>query len=147
MRLLSPNFQHQMNIPSLYTCDDQNISPSLYWTDIPEGTGSFAISVIDPDAPGGNFIHWLIYDIPKEVTSLPEGGPIHEKCKELPNDFGVRAYGGPCPPSGVHRYYFTLYALKVKELKNVSRANFLREIENHSLATAELIGLYSRERA
>ena len=146
MELFSQNFQHQEKIPATYTCDGENISPALFWSDIPEGTSSFALSVIDPDAPGGNFIHWLVYDIPKNVSSIPEGGPLPENSKELTNDFGRRTYGGPCPPSGAHRYFFSLYALKVKQLKNITRTNFLKEVEKYSLANTDLIGLYSREK-
>ena len=146
MKLYSPNFQHQQRMPANYTCDGQNISPALSWSDMPEDTASFALSVIDPDAPGGNFIHWLVYDIPRQASGIPEGGPLPEGSKELTNDFGRRIYGGPCPPTGTHRYFFTLYAIKIKELKNITRTNFLKEVQNNALATAELIGLYARER-
>ena len=107
MELFSQNFQHQEKIPSTYTCDGKNISPALSWSDVPKETSSFALSVIDPDAPGGNFIHWLVYDIPQNISHIPEGGPLPENSKELTNDFGRRTYGGPCPPSGTHRYFFT----------------------------------------
>ncbi len=146
MDLFCTNFRHQQRIPPIYTCDGQNTSPPLKWSNVPEGTASFALSVIDPDAPGGNFIHWLVYDIPKNVSDLSEGGPLPDNSKELTNDFGTRSYGGPCPPSGTHRYFFTLYALKMRELRNITRSNFLREVNNNAIAQAELIGLYSRER-
>ncbi len=146
MELFSKHFKHQQKIPDIYTRDGKNISPALYWSDIPEGTSSFALSVIDPDAPGGNFIHWLVYNIPKKISSIPEGGPLPENSKELTNDFGRRTYGGPCPPSGTHRYFFTLYALKTKELKNITRNNFLKEVQKYSLTYTELIALYSKEK-
>ena len=146
MELFSKHFKHRQKIPAAYTRDGKNISPALYWSDIPEGTSSFALSVIDPDAPGGNFIHWLVYNIPKKISSIPEGGPLPENSKELTNDFGRRTYGGPCPPSGIHRYFFTLYALKTKELKNITRNNFLKEVQKYSLTYTELIALYSKKK-
>lgn len=147
MKLFSRSFQHQESMPATYTCDGQNISPHLSWSDAPPGVASFALSLTDPDAPGGNFIHWLVYDIPKDISEIPDGGPLPEGVKQVANDFGRRNYGGPCPPSGTHRYFFTLYALKAKELKDLTRMNFQREIQKNTLDTAELVGLYSREKS
>jgi len=147
MKLLSKSFQHLQKIPATHTCDGKNISPHLVWSDPPPETASFALSLTDPDAPGGNFIHWLVYDISKDVTEIPEGGPLPAGVKEVANDFGRRSYGGPCPPSGTHRYFFTLYALKSKELKDITRMNFQKEVQKNTLATAELVGVYVRDKS
>jgi Raf kinase inhibitor-like YbhB/YbcL family protein len=147
MKLLSKSFQHLQKIPATHTCDGKNISPHLFWSDAPPETASFALSLTDPDAPGGNFIHWLVYDISKDVTEIPEGGPLPAGMKEVANDFGRRSYGGPCPPSGTHRYFFTLYALKSRELKDITRMNFQKEVQKNTLATAELVGVYARDKS
>ncbi len=143
MKLKSRDFEHGGNIPSEFTCDGKDVSPKLSWDDVPDGTESFALSVTDPDAPGGEFIHWLVYDIPKDVrgidrASLPEG------VKQVENDFGRKEYGGPCPPSGTHRYIFTLYALDTEHLKDVNKYNFFEKVEEHTLTKSELKGLYKR---
>ena len=143
MRLKSGDFEDNGFIPVRFTCDGEDISPQLSWEDAPEGVESYALSVEDPDAPMGTFIHWLIYDIPKDVAginraSLPEGA------KQVVNDFGKEDYGGPCPPSGTHRYIFTVYALDVPHLEGVDRRNFFKMVEEHTIAKAKLTGLYQR---
>ena len=115
MNIVSSAFENEGNIPSKYTCDGENISPELNWSDFPDGTKSFALIAYDPDAPMGTWVHWVIYDIPSNVNSLPEGVPSDEKLSfgavHGINDFKDTGYGGPCPPKGVHRYFFKLYAL------------------------------------
>lgn len=125
-------------------CSGQNYSPALEWTGTPAGTKSFAITVIDPD--GGNWLHWLQFNIPADTVSLPEavGGPdIGTKGK---NSFGGLGYGGPCPPSGTHHYIFTLYALDTTiDLKEGAKLSDLTgAINGHILAQAQLTGLKKR---
>lgn len=143
MKLKSTAFEDNGNIPSEYTCDGEDVSPQLSWDDPPEGTNSFALSVTDPDAPGGEWIHWLVYDIPKDVRSL-ERGKLPAEAKLVVNDFGKKEYGGPCPPSGTHRYIFTLYALDSEHLENLDKYNFFDEVKKHTLEKAQLTGLYRR---
>ena len=144
MKLLSKDFVDNCTIPSQFTCDGKNVSPQLSWEDIPDETKSFALSATDPDAPGGMWIHWLVYDIAKalrkiEKNSLPAGA------KETENDFGKKPYGGPCPPSGTHRYFFTIYALDVEHLEGVNKRNFLDKVEKHTIEKAVIKGIYKRQ--
>jgi Raf kinase inhibitor-like YbhB/YbcL family protein len=143
MKLKSKDFVDNSSIPSEFTCDGRNISPQLSWEDVPEETKSFALSVTDPDAPGGTWIHWLIYDISKELRKI-ERGSLPGGAKEVENDFGKRSYGGPCPPSGTHRYFFTLYALDTEHLEGLNKRNFLDKVEKHTNQKAAIKGLYKR---
>jgi Raf kinase inhibitor-like YbhB/YbcL family protein len=125
-------------------CGGENYSPALAWTGAPAGTKSFVITVIDPD--GGNWLHWLQFNIPADATSLPEavGGPeVGVKGK---NSFGSLGYGGPCPPSGTHHYIFTLYALDATlDLKEGAQLNDLtKAMDGHILAQAQLTGIKRR---
>ena len=138
MILKSKDFKNNGRIPSKYTADGQNISPQLEWSNAPQATKSFALTCIDPDAPSGAFIHWIVYDIPANVSEIPQAGKIG---KELPNSFGKLGYKGPSPPSGVHRYVFTLYALNVE---HIDANSFFKEIEKRKLDSSQLIGLYER---
>jgi hypothetical protein len=144
MRLESSAFSANDMIPVKYTCDGEDISPPLKWQGAPESAKSFALSCLDPDAPGTTFVHWLICNIPKDVDSIQETGPVPEAAKEIENDFRRTSYGGPCPPSGKHRYIFTLYALDVETLEDINKSNFLSKVEEHTLDSAELTGLYKR---
>jgi Raf kinase inhibitor-like YbhB/YbcL family protein len=143
MILKSENFINGGDIPSEFTCDGENILPQLSWIDTPEKTESLALSVTDPDAPGGTFIHWLIYNMSKDRSSLMKGA-VPEEAVQVANDFGKNDYGGPCPPSGTHRYFFTLYALEMKITEDVTKNNFFDLIEEHTLEKAELMGRYRR---
>jgi len=146
MDITSKDFGHNQPIPSLHTCDGKDVSPHLAWTDAPEGTKSFALTCIDPDAPMGDFIHWLIYNIAPTSSQLPQGGPLPAGAQEVANDFGKKPYGGPCPPSGTHRYVFTIYALKVSDLGAVTKKDFLKKVHENRLSSAEIIGLYTRKK-
>lgn len=137
-------------IPVLYTCDGRDISPPLSWTAGPAGTQSYAIIADDPDAPMGIWVHWVAYNIPASITTLPENVA---KDKQLGdgtlqgiNDFKDFGYGGPCPPGGTHRYFFKVYALDtvLKAGPGLTKKKLLREIEGHTLAQGELMGSYSR---
>lgn len=152
MRLTSKAFQNEGIIPSLYTCDGGDFSPPLEWTDVPPDVKSFALICDDPDAPMGTWVHWVIFNIPAEARSLEEKIPKsevlkNEICQGI-NDFRKIGYGGPCPPSGVHRYFFKLYALDtiLKPEKNVTKDKLLKMIKGHILADAQLIGKYTRKR-
>lgn len=145
MKLEVNGFGNNQKIPSEYTCDGKDASPSIKWSGLPEETKSLALSVIDPDASMGDFAHWLVYDIPLTANNIPSGGPLPEGAKEIRNDFTKEGYGGPCPPSGTHRYFFTLYALDVEHLDGVNSANFLTKVKKHAISQTEVIGLYSRK--
>ncbi len=146
MKLWSNDFQNNQDIPSRFTCDGENISPHLAWSDPPPGTESLALICHDPDAPVGDWIHWFVHDIPPLTRELSRGGPPPAGAKEVVNDFGYSRYGGPCPPSGRHRYYFILHALKEKGLKGLDKKNFRSRVEAVSLARAECMGTYARAR-
>lgn len=150
MEIKSLAFSHMGNIPSIYTCDGKDISPPISWSGLPDGTKTLALISDDPDAPMGTWVHWVIYNIPASWNGLPEGFPAVEETKEGIrqglNDFRKIGYGGPCPPSGTHRYFFKLYALDTElPLKpGATKMELLRAMKGHILASAELIGLYSR---
>jgi len=144
MKLLSEDFKENEAIPSRFTCDGEDICPQLRWEGVPEETRSYALSMTDPDAPGGTFIHWLVRDIPKDARSI-ERGTFPTGAKQVKNDSGKERYGGPCPPSGTHRYYFTLHALDIDHLRDINRENFFKLVDEHTLAKAELMGTYRRK--
>ena len=156
MELKSPSFENQGDIPKKRTCDGQDISPALAWTDAPQGTKSFVLIVDDPDAPDPanprmTWVHWVLYNIPGNAGSLPEG--VAEK--DLPkgtlqglNDWKKTGFGGPCPPIGKHRYFHKLYALDIvlPDLKQPTKAQLEKAMEGHVLSKTELVGLYQRKR-
>jgi hypothetical protein len=144
MEITSQDFKNNQFMPVIHTCDGNDISPQLSWSGAPAGTKSFALTCIDPDAPSGDFIHWLVYDIPAGIINFSQDASIPSNVKEAPNDFGKKNYGGPCPPSGTHRYIFTVYALKKEKLAGVTKDNFLQKVKENQLAKALLIGLYKR---
>ena len=152
MRLNSPAFSDGAAIPRVYTCDGQDISPPFDWREVPKGTHSFALLCDDPDAPGGTWHHWAAYDIPANLTALPQGAAQEADrlgFKQGENDFQRNGYGGPCPPHrhGRHRYHFRLLALAVERLAVGKKASS-REIEHnartHALGEAVLVGTYER---
>jgi hypothetical protein len=152
MRLWSPAFEEGKPIPVAYTCDGKDVSPPLNWEGAPEGTRSFALICDDPDAPMGTWVHWVLFNIPADSTSLPEGVPTDAKlpdgARQGLSDFGRTGYGGPCPPRGKpHRYFFKLYALDtVLELEgNIRKADLERAMAGHVLAQAQLMGTYQRK--
>jgi Raf kinase inhibitor-like YbhB/YbcL family protein len=144
MKLSSEDFKENETIPSRFTCDGEDLCPHLHWEDAPQGTRSYALSMTDPDSPGGTFIHWLVHDISKDFTGV-ERGVIPKGAKQVKNDFGRESYGGPCPRSGTHRYHFALYALDIDHLVDVSRSNFFKLVDEHTLDRAELMGRYRRK--
>ncbi len=152
MQLVSSAFDSGGMIPVKYTCDGEDISPALKWNNAPAGTKTFALIADDPDAPRGTWVHWVIYNIPGNQHQLKEGIPALRKLTDGTlqgtNDFGKIGYGGPCPPNGVHRYYFKLYALDTVLAVNagISKAELLKKIEGHILAKTELMGRYMRQK-
>jgi Raf kinase inhibitor-like YbhB/YbcL family protein len=148
MNLSSPVFQPGEAIPDRYSRRGGNVSPPLVWSDVPENAKSLALVVDDPDAPSGTFVHWLVYRIPPNTTSLKEGMATRE---ELPdglrqgaNDFGGLGYGGPQPPSGTHRYRFHLYALDRNPdvPPGAQRKEIESAIRGHVVEETELVGRY-----
>ena len=151
MKLTSPAFDSNQLIPSQYTCDGEDISPPLHWDEPPEATRSFALICDDPDAPGKTWVHWIVYNLPNSTRSLPENvsptsSPLSES-EQGTNDFKQVKYGGPCPPSGTHRYFFKLYALDSNlELESgATKAQVEAAMKGHILAMAQLMGRYSRK--
>ena len=149
--LTSEAFEHGSTIPVTYTCDDENFSPPLSWSDVPEGTESFALICEDPDAPSGTWSHWVLYNIPGDRKNLPAnlmpGPELHWGAKHGVNDFDKMEYGGPCPPPGKpHRYFFYLYALDAPlDLEPGATREEVRDaMTGHMLGQAELMGRYSR---
>lgn len=130
-------------IPALHTCDGANVSPHLEWSEVPAGTKSFAFSCFDPDSPSGDFLHWLVINIPATTCDLSQGGRTGGD--DLKNDFGGRGWGGPCPMKGTHKYVFTLYALNIEKADGVTKENFVSIVEKHVIEKAELIGKYRRK--
>ncbi|OGH24953.1 MAG: hypothetical protein A3B47_02520 [Candidatus Levybacteria bacterium RIFCSPLOWO2_01_FULL_39_24] len=157
MKIISSVFENNSKIPSKYTCDGENINPPLSFLEIPTNAKSLVLIMDDPDAPGGTWIHWIVFNIdPNTVeiaeNSVPKGGI------EATTSFGKKSYGGPCPPvrhryaqalagepSGTHRYFFKLYSLDVVlNLNNPGKETLEKEMQGHIIDKSELIGLYSR---
>jgi len=141
MKLISNAFNNGDFIPKKYTCQGSNINPQLTWSDIPKNTKSFALIIDDPDAPAGTWTHWIVKDIPSDKTEIKENSIPG---KEIVNLFNKEHYGGPCPPSGIHRYFFKLYALDIEIINANNKAEFDKEIAKHKLAEAVLIGKYAK---
>ncbi|MCX7832712.1 MAG: YbhB/YbcL family Raf kinase inhibitor-like protein [Ignavibacteria bacterium] len=150
MKLTSLSFKDGELMSEKYTCDGENISPHLSWTGIPENTKSLALISDDPDAPVGDWVHWVIYNIPPAITELKEGFPRDKEfengIKQGKNDFGKIGYDGPCPPGGTHRYYFKLYALDIVLEKDfgLTKKELLKLMEGHILAETSIMGKYKR---
>jgi Raf kinase inhibitor-like YbhB/YbcL family protein len=144
MKLSSPDFNSGDFLPPRFTCDGQNISPGLLWSGVPSQAQSLALVCEDPDAPSGNFVHWIVVNLPVTATGIPQAGPLPAGAVGVANDFGTTAYGGPCPPSGVHRYFFRVYALDVDDLPTVSRHTLAAALKKHTVALAEIMGRYAR---
>ena len=151
LSLSSPLFQEGEKIPVKYTCDGQDISPPLMWGKPPPGTQAFALIMDDPDAPGGVFTHWVIFNLPVDSRELPEAVPrenqLENKALQGMTGFGRVGYGGPCPPTGpAHHYLFSLYALDQPLDLNAgaSKRQVLDAMQGHILAQGQLTGVYKR---
>jgi Raf kinase inhibitor-like YbhB/YbcL family protein len=143
MRLTSPAFADGGAIPERYTCDGENVSPPLSWDEVPEGTQAFALTVQDPDAR--DFVHWLLSNISGDVGALPDGEGDAVGIPG-PNNFRSTGWGGPCPPSGEHRYVFTLYALSAPVTVTGTLEQLLPELQHLAVGKAQLTGVYRRRR-
>lgn len=145
MIITSTAFGNNQNIPSRYTCDGENINPPLTFSEVPTSAQSLVLVVEDPDAPSGIFIHWVLYNISPTTLQIFENQVPPNSLLGM-TDFGEQKYGGPCPPSGTHRYFFKLFALdtSLDIPKGSSKDEIEKAIEGHVLESAEIIGLYKR---
>lgn len=146
MKLSSPGFTHNGVIPSKYTCDGADVNPALMIEAVPGEAKSLALIMDDPDAPRGTWVHWVVWNIDPKTTEIGEN-TVPSGAKQGMNDFRRKEYGGPCPPSGTHRYYFKVYALDaVLDLdERATKAKLEAAMKDHIIGRCELIGLYSRK--
>jgi Raf kinase inhibitor-like YbhB/YbcL family protein len=154
LTLSSTAFIHEGPIPPRYTCDAEDVSPALSWTDVPEGTASFALIVDDPDAPDPaapkmTWVHWVLCNLPPDTDGLNEAvtaSALPPGTLEGMTDFGKTGWGGPCPPIGRHRYFFKLFALDcvLPDLPELTSATLQAAMEGHVIAATQLMGTYIR---
>ena len=148
--LTSTAFKDGQPIPRQHTCDGVNVSPALEWSGAPPNAKTFAIICDDPDAPSGAWVHWVLYNLPADKIGLVENVPMTEKVPgdglQGTNDFQKIGYGGPCPPSGTHHYFFKLYALDAElSLKaGATKAEVVKAMEGHIIGQTQLMGTYRR---
>lgn len=146
----STAFPNEELIPRQYTCDGPNISPLIEWTGLPKDAKTIALVCDDPDAPTKVWVHWVVFDVPATRSRLPEAVPPGETIpgggRQGTNDFGKAGYGGPCPPSGTHRYFFKVYALDthLNLDSTTTKGQLLRAMEGHVLAQGQVMGRYRR---
>lgn len=151
IKIESSAFKEGGIIPSKYTCDGSNVSLPLKWSDPPEGTKSIVLISDDPDAPVGTWVHWVVYNIPPAVKEFPENVPPSQTLEngaiQGMTDFGRIGYGGPCPPSGTHRYYFKLYALDtmLDIGPGATKKQVVDTMKGHVLAEGQLMGKYKKQ--
>jgi Raf kinase inhibitor-like YbhB/YbcL family protein len=153
IKLYSSAFKEGEFIPEKFSCEGSNISPQLHWSNYPQNTKSFAVIVEDPDAPGGDFVHWIIYNIPGNLSELHEdvtpSRNIPDEVMLGTNGFGKISYGGPCPPPGKpHRYFFRIYALDtiLHHLETgATRQQLISNMSGHIIAEGRLMGKYQRK--
>ena len=144
LKLISTVFSHNGHIPPQYTCEGKNTNPPLKVENIPEGTKTLALIVDDPDAPNGTFDHWIVWNIsPNEAIAEGTNVGINGT-----NGFGKTGYGGPCPPTGVHRYFFKLFALdaELELMPGAGKKELLDAMKGHIVGSAELMGLYQKHK-
>lgn len=144
---LTTVFANNEKIPSQYTCDGQDLAPELKISEVPQNAKSLVLIVDDPDAPMGTWVHWLLYNIPSNITTI-NAQKLPQEVKSGITDFGRTGWGGPCPPSRTHRYFFKLYAIdKTLDLPiGATKSQLEKEIKDHIIEKAELIGLYQRNK-
>jgi Raf kinase inhibitor-like YbhB/YbcL family protein len=151
MKITSPVFEEGGLIPKKYTCDGSNVSPPLRWDSVPDGTESIAIICEDLDAPSGTWMHWILFNLPAECRELAENIPddetLHDSTRQGINDFGSIGYSGPCPPWGIHRYFFKIFALDCTlDIVHLVDKDILNlAMGDHILATGQLMGRYQRK--
>jgi Raf kinase inhibitor-like YbhB/YbcL family protein len=146
LQISSPVFKQNQMIPSKYTCDGADINPPLLIGNMPPEAKSLALIVDDPDAPAGTWVHWVLWNVDPKTTEIRENSVPSGAVQGL-NDFKKHAYGGPCPPSGTHRYFFKLYALDttLNLGPDTTKAALERAMKGHIVAQGELMGLYKRK--
>jgi Raf kinase inhibitor-like YbhB/YbcL family protein len=146
LHFTSQAFPNNGMIPSEYTCDGANGNPPLTIRNVPAKSRSLALIVDDPDAPRGTWVHWVVWNIGPDTSEIPANSAPRGALQGT-NDFGKQSYGGPCPPSGTHRYFFKLYALDISlALKTgATKAQLEEAMKGHLLEKAELFGLYRRK--
>jgi len=151
MLLMSSAFKNGENLPKKYTCDGQDVNPSLQWENAPAGTKSFALIVDDPDAPNGVWVHWIVFNISPSISKLDENVSIDKLSgvKQGSNSSNKISFQGACPPKGhgVHHYNFTLYALNtiVNLQEGCSKSDLLNAIEDHVLEKVQIMATYERK--
>lgn len=146
--LKSKDFNENGSIPSQFTCDGENMSPELNWQGEPANTVSFVLIMDDPDAPRGNWDHWLVFNIPAAIHELSQNcGLLPKGAEGGKNSWGKTTYGGPCPPDREHRYYFKLYALNTTlTLSHPDKSQLESAMQGHILANATLMARYDRQK-
>lgn len=144
---LTTVFAHNENIPSEYTCDGQDLAPLLTVSQVPANTKSLVLIVDDPDAPIKTWVHWLVYNLPADTRTI-DAKNLPPEAKQGMTDFGRIGWGGPCPPSGTHRYFFKLYAIDtiIDMPAGIDKVQLENAISNHTIEKTELVGLYQRVR-
>ena len=146
MKLTSPAFQNNGMMPSEFTCDGSDLSPQLIISEIPPNAKSLVLIMDDPDAPVGTWDHWVVFNIPTSTKEISKG--TEPKGTAGRNSWGRTGYGGPCPPSGTHRYFFKLYALdtELNLPEGTTKKDLERAMQGRILAQAQLMGTYKRSR-
>ncbi|HEV7429122.1 MAG TPA: YbhB/YbcL family Raf kinase inhibitor-like protein [Thermoanaerobaculia bacterium] len=146
MAISSPAFENGGTIPAQFTCNGAGAIPPLTFSNVPQVAHSIALEVTDPDAPNGTFTHWLVWNIPTNVTEFKGGDLIPDATIQGLNGFGTSKWGSPCPPSGVHHYVFDLYALDntLPLTSSQGRDDFEKAIKGHVVAQAKLVGMYGK---
>lgn len=145
LKISSPVFEHNGYIPAKYTCDGMDVNPTLLIENVPANSKSLALIVDDPDAPRGTWVHWVLWNINPEIREIRENSIPGGALQGL-NDFKKHNYGGPCPPSGTHRYFFKLYALDniLSISPNATKADLEEAMKGHIIEQTQIIGLYKR---
>ena len=146
MKIISTAFQNNTKIPSIYTCDGENVNPPLEFVDVPSNGKSLVLIVDDPDAPAKTWVHWVVYNINPKTTRVDENSIPQDGTLGI-TDFGKSVYGGPCPHSGTHHYFFKLYALNslLNLRSRATKDQVEKAMQGHIIEKSELIGLYSRK--
>lgn len=149
IKVTSPAFEPDSLIPMQYSCEGDDIAPEIKWQNLPKNTKTLALICDDPDAPHGTWVHWVVYNIPASDTSFSAKSSTDDDSFVFgKNSWGKTSYGGPCPPSGTHRYFFKLYALDtdLKLKAGATKEELLRAMEGHVLAEGELMGRYKKQK-
>jgi hypothetical protein len=146
LKITSPAFAHKTPIPERYTCDGRDINPPLLIDAVPSEAKSLALIMDDPDAPVGIWIHWVVWNIPPQTREIKENSLPAGAVQGL-NGWKRNSYGGPCPPSGIHRYFFKIYALDttLSLAQPITKADLERAMQRHIVAQGELMGTYQRK--